>query len=619
MTTPLKHRPDVKKDILTVIADGDMLLLVPPFGSIHDPALGPHILQALAEERGYTTRILYLNMLLAAVLGIERYERICAAPEFWMLGERLFARSAYGLPAFGHHPEWCADEALSISGHTSAVKMFYGPAPAFELEAYLDIEEICQAFAAEVVDALASMKFAIIGGTALEGQTNCCISLLAGVKTARPETITLLGGANCAGDMADGIASLSPNIDYIFSGESEQSFPAFLDGHASGKRPPGRIIRGEPVDDLDCLPLPEYEHFSRQYRYFLGEAALPDMRIGYETSRGCWWGERRQCRFCGLHTLAYREKSVAKAAREIARIKTRYPENLLVMADNIMPRAWPERLLQQRAPAELPRMAYQVKSNLSLGDLLELKSANIQAILPGIETFSTHILTSMQKGASGWQQLALLRNARCCGIYVDWFMLWGLPGDTRADYEQALSILPLIRHLQPPRRFVHMLLMRFAPYVNNQPAFQINNVRPWAVYDAIYPAWADRGRLANYYVGDYPCEAHDHPDMIRAMAREIDAWKQDWKTTRLMMMAFAGSYAVIDARRLDGENRQHVLDFDRAQDVMTCRPYTESEHQVWAVDNKLGVIIDARYVPLVTASPELLLEFETSDEHEETE
>ena len=78
------------------------------------------------------------------------------------------------------------------------------------------------------------------------------------------------------------------------------------------------------------------------------------------------------------------------------------------------------------------------------------------------------------------------------------------------------------------------------------------------------------------------------------------------------MMAFAGNYAVIDARKLDGQNRQHVLDFERAQDVMTCRPYSESEHQVWAVNNKLGVVIDSRYVPLVTAPPDLLLEFETN-------
>jgi ribosomal peptide maturation radical SAM protein 1 len=610
---------DLTTDILAMLTDGDILLLVPPFGSLRDPALGPHILQALARERGCQVEILYVNLLLAAVIGVERYEHICAAPEFWMLGERMFARSAYGLPALGHHPEWCADEALSIGGRESAVSMFSGPAPTFDLEAYGATERMCQAFIADVVDALASLKYAIIGGTALEGQTNCCISLLANIKKARPETVTLMGGANCAGDMADGIASLSPNIDYIFSGESEQSFSEFLDGYASGKLPSSRIIRGEPVDNLDRLPLPDYEHFVRQYQRVLGDAALPAMRLGYETSRGCWWGERRQCRFCGLHTLAYREKSVAKAAREIARIKASYPDHLLVMADNIMPPAWPERLRQQSAPADLPRMAYQVKSNLSLRDLLELKAANIQAILPGLETFATHLLTAMQKGASGWQQLALLRNARCCGLYVDWFMLWGLPGDTRADYEQVLRILPLIRHLQPPRRFVHTLLMRFAPYLSAPSAFQIRNVRPWAVYAAIYPAGADRGKLANYYAGDYPCQAHEHPDVIRAMAGEIDAWKQAWKTARLTMLAFAGHYAVIDARKLDEPNRQHLLDVDRAQEVMTCRPYTESEHQVWAVDNALGVVIDARYVPLVTASPDLLLEFESSYEHEETE
>jgi hypothetical protein len=43
---------------------------------------------------------------------------------------------------------------------------------------------------------------------------------------------------------------------------------------------------------------------------------------------------------------------------------------------------------------------------------------------------------------------------------------------------------------------------------------------------------------------------------------------------------------------------------------MTSSLYLESEAHQWAVAQKLGVILDNWYVPLVTASPQLLLEFE---------
>ena len=57
--------------------------------------------------------------------------------------------------------------------------------------------------------------------------------------------------------------------------------------------------------------------------------------------------------------------------------------------------------------------------------------------------------------------------------------------------------------------------------------------------------------------------------------------------------------------------KTHFLDYQQAKETMAYCEYQGGETQKWAVKQKLGVVLDAWYVPLVTASPELLLEFES--------
>ena len=106
--------------------------------------------------------------------------------------------------------------------------MFYDNHYHFDLDEYLRTEQICTSFIDEVVTVFTSLDYKIIGCTAMMGQTNCSIALLTGIKKHCPDTITIIGGSNCEGEMAEGIASLSDDVDYIFSGESETTFLDFL-------------------------------------------------------------------------------------------------------------------------------------------------------------------------------------------------------------------------------------------------------------------------------------------------------------------------------------------------------------------------------------------------------
>lgn len=600
---------NIKEKIHTVLRKGEILLIVPPFGSISDVSLGSHILQSLAEEKGYKTDILYLNILLAAVIGVEYYQKIYDCPLFWMLGERMYARSAYDLPPLGKHPEWCANEGMSIKGSQKHVNMFF-KANSFDLNEYLMLEQICQSFIDEVLPVIISLNYKIIGCSAIVGQTNCSVTFLSGVKKYSPETITIIGGNNCEGEMADGIASLSNKIDYVFSGESETSFLKFLEAYSSGKLPVQRIITGEPLNNLDTIPLPNYKFYSHQSASFLGNNA-PKIKIWNETSRGCWWAEKSRCTFCGIPHISYRQKSINRVLHDLERMRNSYPNMMLFMADNVMPFSYQKGLIPALSKKkERPALAYHTRAKFNLQDLVNFKTAKIDAMLPGIESFSTNLLKLMNKGITGRQNLLFLRNASSVGIYCDWFLLWGIPGDSIADYKEILRILPLISHLQPPRDFFPLVLMRFSPYFENQYNYKISVLYPWNVYNMIYPEWSDIEKLAYYYIGVYPCESYENQEIIREIGEKVSSWKKKWKKTKLRMSRIMGTFVIFDNRDFQKIEKKHVLQYRQAREIMTSHVYQNSENIKWAVEEKLGVILDSWYVPLVTASPEMLLEFE---------
>ncbi len=296
---------------------------------------------------------------------------------------------------------------------------------------------------------------------------------------------------------------------------------------------------------------------------------------------------------------------------DLKRIKEICPDNLLCMTDIIMPHSYHRELLPLTGnKEEFPVIFYQLRANLDLRHLVNLKKARAQAILPGIEALSTHLLKLMKKGVTTRQNLLLLRNARSLDIYVEWLMLWGFPGDSVSDYEDILELLPLIRHLQPPVQFTPMVFLRFSAYFNNPREYGIKNLRPWAVSDMIYPQRADIKKLVYYYIGEGPCEAYEHPELIREIARETAQWRKKWKQTKLEMKNLLDKYIIYDNRDIHKKEKTHFLDYQRAKEIMTPCVYNGSGNLDWAAAEKLGVIVDSWYVPLVTAPLKLLSAFE---------
>lgn len=605
---------DIKKLIPPVLKGGDILLIVPPFGRREYSVLGPHILQSIAERIGYKTDILYANILFVSIVGENIYDKISNLPyniEWMKLGERLFARSAYGLTGFNKFTELQSKGDMHIPGNMHPpVKTLQ---EIIDFHALANLEEMCFSFVDEIVQVITSMNYKIIGCTSMQEQNNSSVAILKRTKNIQPDTTTLMGGINCEGEMAEGIASLSDAIDYIFSGESEDSFEKFLKGYSKGELPSKRVVTGNLLKDLNTLPLPDYESYFSQTRQFLQENKPNNMILSYETSRGCRKAQKGRCFFCGgiRNFDRFRLKSEEKVEEDLDRIADSYPVNAILMTDNMVPRFFYKKILPfLSGEKEYPRIWYQENTNLKLSDLINLKKARINSLLLGIEALSTNLLKLMNKGVTARQNLLLLRNARSVGMHCSWHMLWGFPGDKIAHYEETLRLLPLIRHLQPPAEFLSLKLSRYSSYVMNPHYHRVENLRPLEVYRKIYPDWADIDRLGCYFTGDYPCEALDNPGLIQELADEVELWKKTFMEAKLVMIPSADYYIVYDGR-LPGKEKSHILIAPQAKETMAYGKYNESEYQEWSLEQKLGVVVDSWYVPLVTASPDLLLEFES--------
>ena len=91
MVSTAEFHAKCKRSFELLGAESDAVVIVPPFSDLHRPSLGVHLLQAAAERAGLRVRVLYANLLFAALGGEDAYKKISSGRYGWMWGERIFA------------------------------------------------------------------------------------------------------------------------------------------------------------------------------------------------------------------------------------------------------------------------------------------------------------------------------------------------------------------------------------------------------------------------------------------------------------------------------------------------------------------------------------------------
>jgi ribosomal peptide maturation radical SAM protein 1 len=283
----------------------------------------------------------------------------------------------------------------------------------------------------------------------------------------------------------------------------------------------------EVVREMDRLPYPDFSDYFRDLeRCTVSAPVLPTLL--FETSRGCWWGAKSHCTFCGLNggTMAFRSKSARRALDELEYLADRWQTDLVEVVDNILDMKYFNGVLPALARQGRPlQLFYEVKANLSRAQVKLLRDAGVVRIQPGIESMSDHVLKLMRKGTTALRNIQLLKWAQEYGITVEWNILYGFPGETREDYARMLEMLPSIRFLRHPCAAGPIRVDRFSPYHNAAADFGLINVRPMAIYRYLYPFDEQSlSRIAYYFDFDYSPETNP-----TGYAREVVAYATEWQ------------------------------------------------------------------------------------------
>src|SRR5260370_24175623 len=188
--------------------------------------------------------------------------------------------------------------------------------------------------------------------------------------------------------------------------------------------------------DLDALAVPDFgDYFAGLEQSTGGSNVVPTLL--FETSRGCWWGAKSHCTFCGLNggAMAFRSKSARRALEELEYLVQRWRIENVEAVDNILDMKYFRDVLPALAEWKWPlQLFYEVKSNLSREQVHLLRDAGVRRIQPGIESLNDHILKLMKKGTTALRNIQLLKWCQEYGVTAEWSMLYGFPGETRPAY-----------------------------------------------------------------------------------------------------------------------------------------------------------------------------------------
>lgn len=543
-----------------------VVLINMPFASVDRPSLGLGLLQAVLRRHRIPSRVLYLNMLMAERCGLALYEHVAtgalSAPVS-LFGEWLFSPWL-----ISDHP---SQEELDLQGPDLAyVRKVPGGStlflPGFELTSPISVAKMIRkeipGFLDTCVSAYDWSGVQLVGLTSTFQQHVSSLVLARLIKGLSPQVVIVMGGANVEGVMGRATLEAFPWVDCVVSGEGERVIVPLARAVTRGKdwtRTPGLLVREQadrtgrlPCLDMDRLPYPTYQdYFDQLSRHPVLQSRT--LFIPAETSRGCWWGARCQCTFCGLNgeRLEYRHKSADRAFNELMYLWRGYggKDRMLALSDNNTPvQHFSGTALFSRLQRIGARLACEVKASLTKGQICQLKQAGFCEVQAGIESLSTRVLKLMRKGTTALVNVQFLKWSLEYGVSVNWHILWGFPGEEPSEYKRMAELIPRLFHLAPPRSLSMVRLDRFSPMFNAPAQFEISDLRPKDSYSVVYkklPLDLIRD-LAYYFDFAY---VHRPPDgYCVTVGHAIAEWRRRHGCAGLFYFPLGSNIIVVDTR-----------------------------------------------------------------------
>lgn len=542
-----------------------LLFTVLPWHSLDYPCLGAGILNALAKQRcpQWQLEQRYLNVEWSDRLHVVS-EGEFTPVDYCLLSEEF---------VFSLAGEWVFSSALhEVESHKvdEYRSMFAGDQAQFEK--ILFAHRHAFKFINDVADDIVAQGYDVVALSSTFTQNAACLSLAKAIKRRKPSIITMMGGGNCDGVQGVSLHRNHRFVDYVVRGEGESAFPLLLDALYSKdwtqlEKVPGlcwwvdgvqRTNDSATTEDMDAVPVPEYDEYFTQIESSPIRPFVEPVLV-METARGCWWGEKHHCTFCGLNGtgMKFRSKSQQRALEEIEHLVSRYQILDVVVADNILDMQYFKEFLPSLTKKEWDlRIHYEIKANLKPDQIEVMRQAGIAHVQPGIENLSSKVLALMEKGITGARNVQSLRDCEEANLTVSWNYLIGFPGESEKDYVHIIAQIPNMVHLQPPAGATRMALERFSPHFE-KPWMGFEKRWPHPAYDLIYELPATE--LDDFAFFFQSLDAGISDDLLGELEASISTWRQEYREGRALVHRDLGSQIEIQDYRKKGAERSYLL------------------------------------------------------------
>jgi ribosomal peptide maturation radical SAM protein 1 len=585
----------------------DVVFVQMPFAGIERPSLALGLFTSSLRADGTSTEAVYANIGFAERIGLAAYTLMRLAAPSSLLGEWIFSESAFrdaaaGLPAPRQPDRHFDVDAVFID--TVVRDLGHADLPAL----LLDLRRRAALFVEETSREILRLGPRVVACTSMFDQHAASLALLRRLKELAPGVFTAIGGANCAGPMGRATHDALPSLDFTVTGEFDPYAASFFRGLVAAEGDPARVgplppnvlgpadhavegrgplPPGAILTDMDRAAVPDYDDFFEQlYSSPVSGYVVPSIPL--ETSRGCWWGAKQHCTFCGLNAegMSFRKKNPARALDEIRALTSRYGIYRFSATDNILDMSYFQTVLPElAADGRGYNFFYETKANLKREHVKALADAGCYFIQPGIESLHDETLRIMRKGNTACGNIQLLKYCVELGVTPAWSILCGFPGSDPEWVAEVAEELPLLFHLPPPNGTTPIRFDRFSPY-EQRPADYGLTLEPLQAYRMVYPVEEGVLRGLAYFFRDAGGTPRRVAETARSAGEVTTRWRSEfWGPGR-------GELVIEAAEPARGEAAGEAL---RVRDTRSCA--VASVHELRGLAATLLRALDAPASP----------------------
>ncbi|MFO0775121.1 MAG: RiPP maturation radical SAM C-methyltransferase [Nitrospiraceae bacterium] len=575
-------------------APAQVALVNMPFSSAKYPSIQLGTLSALLKARGVAVDCHHLNVRFAHKIGLPLYEKICDKRA--LFGEWLFSYLLFrDNPKRAEYPRVFKPVFEQLAQDTGQ-----------PLGYFLTLaDRVAPEFLTWAMAAIDWGQYTLVGFTSTFDQNVASLTMAKLIKDLYPQIKIVFGGANYDGEMGMEYFRAFPFIDYVVVGEGEHVVPGLIERVLAGEAdgfPNGVIYRtggsGDRATGIGFEPNqtlftefaqtgpPDYD----DYYHLLAELGTSaptglDRVLLYEGSRGCWWGEKHHCTFCGLNasSMKFRAKTPQQVLDEITTLSSRYDTTRFRLVDNIIDMKYVDQLFGTLAAQHCDLDVFiETKSNLQKAQIRTLAAGGVKCMQPGLESLSLSQLRAIDKGVTPLQNIQCLKWCEYYKVVVSWNILLGFPGETNEDYRRQIDLIPSLFHLHPPEATGKFWLERFSPYHTRATEYGVRLTGPGMAYEYVYDARrVDLMKIAydfEYELDRWPVDPHVYQELVAV----IGEWQRRHASNDRPFLYFskAPSFVTVYDGRIAGQPRRYRFDGLAAYAIEACNEQARSAEQI---------------------------------------